>query len=429
MRLSFGLLFFAVLPQSTPANWPQWRGPAGSAVSSESGLPLEWSRTENVRWRARLPGRGTSTPIVWEERVFLTYQTGSGPLDGRGAEFENARAPRPDAPQAKGVRFFVRAVGRQDGRMLWEYALDADAGLPSVHPKHNLASPSPVTDGSAVYAWFGTGQLVALDLDGKLLWERHLGREEGPFEVLWGHGSSPALYKDLLILQCDHPMRAYLLGLDKSTGQTRWKTDRPQEVRSYSTPLVIERAEGDELVVNSSHRLESYDPATGKLLWYAGEPTTLAIPMPVFAGGVVYASRGYASGPYQAIRLGGRGDVSQTQVKWFFPTRAPYVSSLLYYRDVLYMATEHGIVTGMDPESGAPLFQERLEGAFTASPVAGDDKVYLLNEDGDTYVLAAAREFKLLARNRLDERSLASPAIAGGNLFIRTDESLFCIGR
>lgn len=409
-------------------DWPQWRGADGTAVSPEKNLPTRWSRAENVRWRVPLAGRGTSSPIVWGGRVFLTYQKGSGPVDDRGAEFESGRRLRTDAAPGGRVQFFVQAFSRTKGETLWTHPLDADGPLPSVHGKHNLASPSVVTDGALVFAWFGTGQLVALDPEGKLVWQRRLGKDYAPFDILWGHGSSPALYKDLLILQCEHPQRAYLLALEKKTGREVWKVERGEGLRSYSTPLVIETPEGDELVINSSQRLESYRPASGELLWHAGELTTLAIPMPVYADGVLYASRGYASGPYQAIRTGGRGDVSKTHLIWFFPTRAPYVSSLLFYQGVVYMANEHGIVSGVEARSGATLFRERLSGAFTASPVAGDDKVYLLNEDGETYVLQAGRELKVLSQNRLDERTLASPAISGGELFIRSDESLYCIG-
>ena len=249
-----------------------------------------------------------------------------------------------------------------------------------------------------------------------------------PFDVLWGHGSSPVLYKDSLILLCDHPAAAYVLSLDKHTGEQQWKVDRGEGLRSYSTPLVVTGPDGDELIVNSSHRLEGIEPSTGELLWFAGERVELSIPMPVYHDGVLYTSRGYASGPYLALQTGGRGDVSDTHLRWRKPTRAPYVSSLLLYEGLVYMATESGIVTVIDAGTGEPVWRERIGGVFMASPVAADGYVYLLSESGETVVLEAGRQPRVVERNALDERSLASPAISNGQLFIRTDRHLICIG-
>ena len=426
---------FACLVLATRAgaeNWPQWRGPTRDGISREQNLPTRWSADENIRWKAPLEGLGTSTPVVWGELVFLTSQVGVGPLDRRGAEFPEAVAAR-DYAGATGVTFIVHAIHRDDGRAVWQHrfgAVEPKNNLPSVHPKHNLASPSVVTDGERVYAWMGTGQLVALTMDGKLVWERHLGRDYAPFHVMWGHGSSPALYGNSIILLCDHLSGAYMVALDVSTGKEMWKVDRGEGIRSYSTPFVLQSPDHEqpELIVNSSHRIESYDPTNGKLLWHAGERVTLAIGMPVYADGVLYASRGYSSGPYSAIRLGGRGDINDSHVKWHVPTRAPYISSLLYYEGLVYMATEGGIATVVDPETGKPVWRERLGGAFTASPVAGDGKVYLTNEGGETFVLEPGTPPKLLAKNALEERTLASPAISEGTLFIRSDEHLIAIG-
>jgi outer membrane protein assembly factor BamB len=411
-------------------NWPAWRGPTRDGVSREENLPTRWGVDEHIRWKAPLAGLGTSTPIVWGDRVILTSQLGVGPLDRRGAEFPEAVAARDYAGGDDAVEFIVHAFGRDDGALVWAYRFGADEptdDLPSVHPKHNLASPSVVTDGEHVYAWMGTGQLVALTMDGDLVWERHLGRDYGPFDVMWGHGSSPALYDGSVILLVDHPARAYMVALDAATGETRWTVDRGDGIRSYSTPLVLRRSAGDELIVNSSHRIESYDPLSGELLWHAGGRVTLAIAMPVEADGVLYASRGYSSGPYSAIRLGGRGDVNATHVKWHVGTRAPYISSLIHYGGLVFMATEMGIASAIDPSSGEPVWRERLGGAFTASPVAGDDKVYLTNESGETFVFEPGVPPALLARNTLEERTLASPAIANGTLYIRTDAHLFAI--
>ena len=412
-------------------NWPQWRGPRGDGSSPEKNLPEVWGPEQNILWRAPLAGLGTSTPIIWEDLVFLTSQLGMGPIDRRGAEFDEAVTAKDYTRQDNRITFAVQAFAHDDGHQVWEHRFDAvepSDGLPSVHPKHNFATPSTTTDGELVYAWVGTGQLVALTLKGELVWSRHIGRDYAPFDVLWGHGSSPMLYRDTLFLLCDHPPGAYLIALDKKNGKELWKVDRGEGIRSYSTPFVVPGPEGDELVVNSSHRIEVYDPKTGKLLWHVGEPVTLAIGVPVFANGILYASRGYSSGPYSAIRLGGRGDVNATHVEWHVPTRAPYISSLLYYDEKIFMATERGIASVVDAKNGETLWRERLGGAFTASPVAGDGKVYLLNESGETFVFEAGATPELVSRNRLEERTLASPAISGGTLFIRTDAHLVAIG-
>lgn len=409
-------------------NWPHWRGPEATGISRETGLPTRWTSDEGVAWKAPLPGLGTSSPIVWEDRIFLTSQIGEATIARSGGEFEGA-APARHSQDAASVSFVVQAFHRSDGRLLWEYRMPQAGGAPPLHRKHNLASPSVVTDGDAVYAWFGTGQLVALTTGGALLWQRHLGKDYAPFDVRWGHGSSPVLYDGLLLLLCDHQPGGYLLALDKATGKERWKVDRGEGARSYTTPLVIRRDSGDELIVNSNRRIEALDPATGALRWHAGEENRVPVGMPVFDDGVLYASRGYASGPYMAIRLGGHGDVSESHVKWRVPTGAPYVSSLVYYDGLLYMATEKGIATAIDPTTGERVWRKRLGGVFTASPVAGDGKIYFLAESGDVFVVKAGTEGDVLAQNSLGERSLASPAISEGHIFIRTDEHLIRIGR
>ena len=428
-RLTIGL---SVVLCATPAvadNWPEWRGPEATGVSREENLPTHWSAEDNVAWKAPLEGLGTSSPVVWGDQVFLTTQMGVGPIDHRGAQFPGAPFARDYRRDDGTVQFVVYAFDRSNGHLRWRHEFAADGDLPAVHYKHSLASPSPVTDGQSVYAWVGTGQLVALNMDGELLWQRRLGREYAPFDVLWGHGSSPVLYENFLYLLCDHPARAYLLALDKRTGKEIWKVERGSGLRSYSTPFILRSEKGDELVVNSSHRLESFDPKTGALLWYAGGPTPLAIPMPVSHDGILYVSRGYSSGPYASVRGGGRGDVSSSHVRWSFPTGAPYVSSLVYYEGLVYMANENGIVTAIDAETGTSVWRERLGGVFTASPIAADGKVYFLEESGRAVVLEAGRTFRMAAENALGERSLASPAVSDGQIFIRTDRHLYCIGR
>jgi len=419
------------------ADWPQWRGPDGDGVSSETDLPLTWSATENVAWTAGLTGLGVSSPIVFGDRVFVTSQAGTGVrspgnhprlVQGGDAAAEGERALGEASDVESGTTFLVEAFSRLDGRRLWVYRLEAEGPLAPVHDKHNLASPSPVTDGRLVYAWFGTGQLVALDMEGRLAWQRHLGEEIGPFEIQWGHGSSPMLHGDLLILLCHHTPTSYILGVDKTTGETRWKSDQRAGSTSYSTPLVIEPASGPELIVNSSVGLEAFDPRTGESIWYLRETNRFPIPTPFYRDGTLYASRGYRSGPYMAIRPGGRGDISETHVVWRVDTGAPYISSLVSYQGLIYMANDVGVITAIDASSGERIWQQRLDGVYSASPVAADGKVYFVSENGETLVIRAGRTPELLARNDVGARTVASPAIAGGQIFLRADDRLFCIG-
>jgi outer membrane protein assembly factor BamB len=280
-----------------------------------------------------------------------------------------------------------------------------------------------------VYAWFGTGQIVALDMNGKVVWERHLGTEISPFNVIWGHSSSPTLYRDALILLCDHEPSSYLLAVDKRTGKELWRADRGKGRMSYSTPLVVDTPSGPELIVNSSERVDAYDPRNGTLLWYTGGTNRFPIPMPVFHNGVIYMSRGYRSSPYMAIRPGGRGDISKSHVLWESATGAPYISSLVFHEGLIYMATDVGAVTVVEAESGQRVSQQRVEGVFSASPVAADGKVYFVSENGETIVMQAGRTPTVLARNDLGERAIASPAISNGQIFIRTDDHVFAIGQ
>ena len=421
-------------------DWPSWRGPDGRRVSRERGLPTTWSRDTGVAWRTPLRGLGVSSPIVAGDLVLLTSQIGRGPLRpgshpalARGG----AESPADERPlggrrvdgDGDGIVFVVSAFSRVDGRVVWEHEIVAEGDLPQAHQKHNMASPSVVSDGERVYAWFATGQLVALDMHGGLVWQRHLGRDYGPFEIVWGHSSSPVLYEDLIILQCDHEPGAYLLALDRRTGDERWKVDRGQGLRSFSTPLVVAGPDGAELIVNASEGLDAYDPSTGMWLWHTGGHNEYPIAAATYDdSGTLYTGRGHRAGPYMAIRLGGRGDVDESHVAWRVPTGAPYISSLLYYEGLIYMANGNGIVTAVDAETGRRVWQDRVGGIYSASPVAGDGKVYLFSETGETVVLQAGRELHILQRNDLGERVVSSPAVSAGRIFIRTDESLVAVG-
>ena len=440
IRLGHVLLLLPVLGVWLAADdWPSWRGPAGTGISAETGLPERWDDTTGVAWRIRLSGAGVSTPIVAGPHVFVTSQIGSGArrpgnhpslVQGADAASAGERNLEARAAAAGSVSFALTAYRWSDGARVWQHETRAEGPLPGVHDKHNLSTASPVTDGRVVIAWFGTGHVVALDaVTGKALWARHLGKEYGPFQINWGHASSAVLHGDLAIFPCYHETGAYLLALDARTGAMRWKRDRPQPAHSYSTPLVVTHDGETTLVLNSSRGIEAFDPATGAPRWQVLEENRFPIPMPVHHEGVLYLSRGYRSSPYLAIRLGGTGDVSASHVLWKTPTGAPYVSSLVHIGSLLYMATEMGIVSAIDPATGQSVWRERIGGVFTASPVAGDGKVYLASETGETVVLRAGRTPEVLARNKLDLHIVASPAIARGRIFLRGDEELVAIGK
>ena len=419
-------------------DWPHWRGPLATGVAPDKAVPTRWSATENVAWKAPIGGVGISTPIVSGERVFVTSQIGTGIsrqgprlVQGGDAAAMGEKplgSGRAAAPADKTI-FIVEAFARADGKRLWERRIEAEGALTPTHEKHNLATPSPVTDGTHLFALFGTGQLAALNGDGSVAWQRHLGKEYSAFDIQWGHGSSPVIFGDSLILLCDHPSASYLVALDKRTGKERWKADRGKGRSSYSTPLIVETPGGAELIVNSSERLDAYDPRNGTLLWHTGDSNRFPVPSPVSHNGIIYTSRGYRSGPYMAIKPGGRGDVSATHVVWSVATGAPYVSSLLYYDGVVYMANDVGVLTAVDASNGQRLWQERVDGVFSASPVGGGGHVYFVSENGDTVVVKGGRAPQVVARNAVGERMLASPAIAGGRLFLRTDEHVIAIGK
>jgi outer membrane protein assembly factor BamB len=425
-----GLVFVTLL--AAAADWPQWRGIASQGVSTETGLPVEWSASKNLAFRVELAGTGTSSPIVIGDLVIVTsqsgsYETGDG-SDPRLARDDRGLAGKERAITARGgpeLLLVVEAFHRKSGKRIWQHKAPVTGARPEVHEKHNLATPTPVSDGKRVYAWFGNGQLFALDLTGKLLWQKHLG----PFKNQWGHGSSPILSNGALLLLVDHRPEAYLLALDGVTGEPRWKVDRGRGRVSHSTPVVVPGPHGDELIVNSDQRIDAYSPATGEPLWWAGTERQTPIPSAVFHDGVIYLSRGYRNSDIWALRPGGRGDVTTTQMKWRMPNGGSYVPSIIHYQSLLYMTNEVGVVTCAEAATGAVVWKERLGGIFFASPVAADGKIYLLSETGEMFVLRAGRKAEVLARNELGERFLASPAIAGGMIYLRGDGTLFAVGR
>jgi outer membrane protein assembly factor BamB len=386
-------------------NWPRWRGENGSAGSDQSPLPLEWSARDNVRWKTAIPGSGFSSPIVWKDRVFCT------------SAFEH------------GLRRAVHCLDRKTGKVLWSRTIkDDEPEVASAMTGH--AAASPVTDGQRVVAFFGNAGVVCYDFQGKRLWHRSLGE----FESELGLASSPIIYQGRVILVCDHDgdrfhtFDSFLIALDLKDGKTAWKTERRGLYRSWSTPILVPGADKkQELIVSAQDALRAYDPANGKQLWQVSGLTGWVTPSPVFGHGLVFATSG-KNGPVLAVRPGGKGDVTATRVAWKVKTGGPYVCSPLLYGDYLYVHTEQGVLSCFQAKTGKLRYKERLAGKFIASAVAGDGKVYITNEDGTTFVIKAGPRFQVLARNALKDYCLASPAISQGQLLLRTEKHLYCIG-
>ena len=433
------LALLVTAPAVLLADWPQWRGPRGTGVSDERNLPVTWSATENVAWRVDLGGSGVSSPIVIGDLVIVTSQAGSGP-SRRGPRLSQGAGPDGFGERSMGAgraaaetpadpTFLVEAYDRAKGTRRWQFRMAAAAPLPTSHDKANMALSSPVSDGSMIFAWFSTGQFVALDMKGTEVWQRHLGKDFGTFDIEWGHSSSPTLFEDTVILLCDNNNASNLLAVDKKTGKERWRTQRGPKRQSYSTPLVVPGTSGSELVVNSSERVDVYNPRTGELLWHVGSPHQFPIPSPAYHEGVLYMSRGYRSGPYMAVRTGGRGDVNTSHIVWQAPTGAPYISSLVYDAGLVYMTTDIGGITAVDAKTGERVWQHRLNAVFSASPVVADGKVYFTSETGTVFVIrSGAKTPEILASNDMGERFIASPAISHGRLFLRSDDRLFSVG-
>jgi outer membrane protein assembly factor BamB len=382
--------------------WPGWRGPTGQGLAKGGGYPDQWSDTENVLWRVEVPGSGNSSPIVWGDRIFLT------------------------TAQEGGRRLSLLSYRRSDGMLLWETPIPQE-GVEQAHGKNGHASATPVTDGALVYASFGTHGLFAFDFDGRIVWHRGVGS----LDNYHGTAGSPILYEDSVILYQDHRGPSFVAAFDKKTGKKKWRTARSASV-GWGSPIVIRTSTRDELIVSSQQVVSAYDPNTGGLLWTATGNKFEVIPTPTVGQGLVFCSSG-RSGSTLAIRPGGKGDVTETHIVWKSPKGAPFVPSTIVIGDQLYMVNDmQSVVTSLEAKTGQLLFQGRLGAArregFSASPVAVDGKIFFTNDNGETFVLAAGPKFQLLHVNRLNARTLASPALVDGRWYFRTDRELVCIG-
>lgn len=417
--------------QNDPANnWGQWRGPLGTGVAPQADPPLSWGgeKGDNIRWKAPLPGRGHSTPIVWGQHVFLTTAVPYG--KALPPRYSTAPGTHDGVPVTQHHEFVVLAFNRADGKQIWKRTLRKALPHEGGHYTASLASNSPATDGERVYAFFGTYGLYCLDFQGELLWKKDLGQ----MQTLHGHGegSSPVLYGNTLVVNWDHEGQSFVAAFDKRTGKELWKTNR-DEVTSWATPIVIEHEGRPQLIVSGTNRVRGYDLATGKVLWECGGLSTNVVASPVAGNGMVFAGSSYDTRLLLAIRLAGaHGDVTDSdQVAWSRTRGTPYVPSPLLYGDALYFLTHYqGILSRVDATTGEDNPGAiRLEaiGDVYASPVAAAGRLYITDLEGTTEVISHGEIPRVISVNPLGEAVSASAALAGRDLFLRGEKHLYRI--
>lgn len=434
-RIGLALLFISSLTTAgSAANWPQWRGPDGSGISTEKNLPATWTPTTNIKWKAAIPGRGHSSPIVWGNRIFVTTAVEGDVVPGAKAVKHMAGDKEflhPDSVGAdKKHQFKVIALNRETGKIVWEALAWEGTPYDNRHRKSSYAASTPATDGKMVYAFFGTEGLYAYDFNGKLEWKAQLGKLG---TVGMGTGTSPILFNNLVIVQCDEDNgeASFIVALDKKTGKEAWRTPRKIQV-SWSTPLLVKTATRSELITSGTESVVSYDPATGKELWHHKGVESNAIPSPVANNEMVFLVAGFPAKIAMAIKLGGSGDLTDTpNVPWKYAKGTAYVPSPILYGDYLYLTTDRGILTCIDAKTGEVKYEGGripIPATFTASPVAFEGKILMTSEDGDTFIVKAGPKHEVLGTNSIGEPVYASPAIADGRIFIRGEKNLYCIG-
>jgi outer membrane protein assembly factor BamB len=423
----------------TPANnapdrWPQFRGPESLGTAEDPKLPEKWSATENVAWKTDIPGVGWSSPIVWGDKIFLTSVISSADKEPpkKGLYFGGER-PAPNDEH----RWMVYAVDFKTGKVAWERDVHRGAPQSSRHLKNSYASETPVTDGERVYACFGNVGLFCFDPNGKLLWQEKWEARKTRYG--WGTAASPVVYKDRLYLVNDNDEQSWLAAFDKKTGKQIWRVDR-EVGTNWATPYIWENSQRTELITSGTKAVRSYD-LNGKPLWEFNGMSSIAIPTPFSKFGLLYIASGYVGDqhrPVYAIKPGATGNISLKQgetsnqfIAWYLPQGGPYNPSPIVYGDHYYTLYDRGFFTCHDARTGKEVYgKQRIDpasGAFTSSPWAYNGKIFCLSEDGDTFVIQAGPEYKLLSKNSLDEMCMATPAIVRGSLIIRTASKLYRI--
>jgi outer membrane protein assembly factor BamB len=383
-------------------DWPQFRGPTGQGHSAEQGLPLEWSESKNIAWKTRIPGLGWSSPVVADGRVWVTTAT--------------------EAPGVISLRALAYDVAT--GREIVNVEVFRLRQARDINPKNSWASPTPIVEGDRVYLHFGGDGTAALTTAGEIVWKATF-----PYQSQHGAGGSPIVHGDQLIFSCDGHDTAFVVALDKHTGKVRWKTPRRQPAdQAYTTPLAIRVDGRDQIVSVGAFRAAAYDPASGKEIWRVSYADGFSnVPRPVFAHGLLYIATGFQQPALIAVRPDGTGDVTKTHVAWELRRGAPFTPSPVVVGDQLYVVNDGGILTSLEARTGTILWQMRLGGTYSASPVYADGRIYLLAEQGVSTVIAPGREFRRLAINTLEGGILASMAVAGRAIYIRTDSNLYRI--
>ena len=398
-------------------NWPQWRGPQLNGVSAEKGLPAKWTPEENIAWKLPMPSRTGATPIIWNNHIFLNV-----------------------ALQEKEGDLELWAVDRSKGTVMWKKPL---SGGNTMMRKQNMSSPSPVTDGSTVWVMTGTGMLRAFDFKGEEQWVRDIQKDYGPFGLNWGYASSPLLHQGSLYVQVLHGMKtddpSYILKIDGKSGKTIWRVERPtnairESPDAYTTPLLLRHGNETEIVITGGDVVTGHDPETGKELWRMNGlnpeniPSYRIVASSLVAGGLIIAPTRVK--PMLAIKPGGSGDITESHKVWSFD-RGPDVPTPVSDGKLLYIVGDSGVVYALDVKTGEPVYgPERLRpGTYSASPVLADGKLYVTSEDGVTSVFTAGPKFELISENAMNEYTLSSVAVSGGQIFLRTAGHLYAIGK
>ena len=430
--------------KATPAkgSWPSFRGPQASGVAEGQNLPDQWNAKtgENILWHTKIPGLAHSSPIVWGNRVFVTSAVSSDPK----ATFKPGLYGDGDASKDQSQhRWMLYALDKQTGKIVWERVAYQGEPREKRHIKATYANSTPATDGRIVVAWFGSQGLYTYDMKGRLLWKVDLGRlDAGAYDIPtyeWGTASSPIIWKDLVILQCDTQADSFIIAFNANTGQTVWKTNR-EEIPSWGSPTVVTTAKGEELVTNASNFIRGYDPRTGKELWRLGRSSKITAPTPIFADDVLVVASGRGpERPIFAVKAGARGDLtlpdgktSSDAIVWSRTGRGSYMPTPLIYNGILYVLANNGTFDAYNLKTGEELYRQRLPvigSGFSASPVAADGKIYLSNEDGEIIVVAAGQKFSHVATNTMGELLMATPALSDGVMYVRSAESLFAVGK
>ena len=430
-------MLLAAAPSSAQ-NWPQFRGPRAAGVSDARPTATSWdfAAGTNVRWKTPIPGLSHASPVVWGDRVFVITAVSEEPSPTFKPTDRGIGLARDDFKHA----WKIYALDKSTGKILWERT--AHEGVPRArrHIKATQANSTPVTDGRTVVALMGSEGLFAYDFAGKLLWKQDLGvLNPGLWDdknSSWGHGSSPVIYRGLVIVQADGHAQSFIAAYNLRTGEQAWRVERG-EITSWSTPALIEAQGRAELIANGGRFIRGYDPLTGKELWrFADGDTEVKQGVPLFAHGLVIVAGGYPPGrAMYAFRPGASGDISlkpgeqtSAHLGWRADKGSPYTTTPVIYGDILYGVGDTGVLSAYEAKTGKLIYQERLPTSFSASPVAANGKLYLPSEDGDVYVVRAGPKFELLGKNPVGEALMATPAITDGLLIFRSQRHVFAVG-